>query len=147
MTTLRKAGRTSGRFLITKPALHHFPSWFNENKMSKNPAVVGPFASKCDIVLFVVKNQCIGKTPAVPGTPYLLFVMVEGPEGDVMLTRAAGITEDAQLRFEQQGIHLLKPSASLETMLNTYFSSVGSSSKSSSRSNSATSTTSCRLPT
>jgi hypothetical protein len=72
--------------------------------------------------MFVVENQCIGKTPAVPGTPYLLFVMVEGPDGDVMLTRAAGITEDAQLRFEQQGIHLLKPSASLETMLNTYFS-------------------------
>ena len=89
--------------------------------MSQNPVVVGPFASKCDIVLFVVENQCSGKTPAVPETPYLLFVMVEGPDGDVMMARAAGITEDAQLRLAQQGIPLLKPDASLEKMLNAYF--------------------------
>jgi hypothetical protein len=90
--------------------------------MKNNPAVVGPFASRCDIVMFVVENLCRGKTPAVPVTPYLLFVMVEGPEGDAMLVRATGITEDAQLRFAQQGIPLLKPASSMETMLHTYFS-------------------------
>jgi hypothetical protein len=89
--------------------------------MNSNPAVVGPYADQCDIVLFVVENLCRGKTPAVPGTPYLLFVMVEGPDGDAMLARAAGITEDAQLRFAEQGIPLLRPSTSMEKMLNTYF--------------------------
>jgi hypothetical protein len=32
--------------------------------VSSNPAVVGPFASQCDIVMFVVENLCSGKTPA-----------------------------------------------------------------------------------
>jgi hypothetical protein len=38
-----------------------------------------------------------------------------------MMVRAAGITKAAQLHFEQQGIPLLKPDASMEKMLNAYF--------------------------
>jgi hypothetical protein len=89
--------------------------------MSKNPAVVGPFASQCDLSMFVLENQCLGRTPAVPATPYILFILVTDPEGDAMMVRAAGITKAAQIRFEQQGIPLLEPSPSMETMLSTYF--------------------------
>jgi hypothetical protein len=89
--------------------------------MSQNPVVVGPFASKCDIVMFVLENQCIGQTPAVPTDPYLLLVLMEGGEGKVLLVRAAGITKPAQLRFEEQGIPLMKTHPIMEKMLNDYF--------------------------
>jgi hypothetical protein len=74
-----------------------------------------------DLILAIVDNLYFYKHRGVPKTPFLLITQALDEQDRVWMTRIVGISKQAKLCFEQQGIHFFPTDAYLESCIDDYF--------------------------
>jgi hypothetical protein len=88
---------------------------------NSNTAVVVSRPPAGDLLLAIVENRYFYKHQGVPKTPFLLIAQALDEEDRFWMTRIVGISRQAKLSFEQQGIHFFPTDAYLEACIDDYF--------------------------